>query len=82
MLYKLNNSIGIILLIIVFGGGALYGLVTFLSAPPLLRQSSQGDSPYQQQARKDMERRIQHLQQQSSDAIQRSIEIGQCATSS
>ena len=82
MLYKLNNSIGIILLIVVIGGGAMYGLVTFLSAPPVLRQSYQDDGPYQRQAQKDLKRRMQHLQQQSSDAIQKSIEIGQRATSS
>jgi hypothetical protein len=82
MLQKLNDIVGIILLVGVLGGGAVYGVVKFMTGPPLLRQNSQGESSYQRQARKDLERRLEDIQRQQAEIIQRNIELGRQVTGS
>jgi hypothetical protein len=82
MWYKLNNLIGVLILISIVGGAVGY----VLTRPPLLRQKDQQgeeyDGHYQRQARKDMQRRLDDLQEQSSKAIQDSLDMGRRATGS
>jgi hypothetical protein len=80
MWYKLNESIGIILLIAVVGGGGLYGLYKLVSGPPLLRQ--EGDevdpstNPYAREMMAEHNRAMQKVQRQIQQNIDEAIEMG------
>jgi hypothetical protein len=80
MWYKLNEVLGSIVLVVVLGGAAIYGLILVIEAPPLIRQESEGPSPQQLQARKDLERKMGELQRQQSDAIDDATSLGRDAT--
>lgn len=76
MWYKLNEMMGIILLIAVVGGAAIYGLILFIEAPPLLRQEGDPPSAYELQARKDLEKRIRGLQDRQAEVLKEAAEFG------
>ena len=86
MWYKLNEAIGIVLLIAVVGGGAIYGLVKFMSGPPLLRQEGDEIDPrqnaYMRGIMEDHDRRMRDIQERASRSIEESIEVGRQATAS
>ncbi|MEX2137941.1 MAG: hypothetical protein WD894_01680 [Pirellulales bacterium] len=83
MWYKLNECVGIILLIAVVGGGGVYGLYKFFTAPPLLRQSDQEVDPRQNPYTRDImaqhDRTMRELQEQQSRAFQEAVEAGNSA---
>ena len=85
MWYKLNEAFGVIALVVVIGGGSIYGLVKFMSGPPVLRQSSQENdarqNPYTRDMMRDHDRRMRDIQEQNARTIQDAIEVGQSATS-
>jgi hypothetical protein len=80
MWYKLNESIGIILLIAIVGGGSVYGLYKLVSGPPLLRQ--EGDevdprtNPYARQMMAEHDRAMQKVQRQIQQNIDEAMEVG------
>jgi hypothetical protein len=78
MWYRLNQ----ILLVALVAGGVIYGLVTFINAPPLLRREGQGESQFQKQVRKDFEKTLKKLQDQQADAFRDAMETGRSATGS
>jgi hypothetical protein len=75
MWYKLNQSIGIILLIAVVGGAAYY----VFSGPPLLRQKGQEYDPRQNAYTRGMmeehDRVMRELQRQQTEAFERVMDI-------
>ena len=80
MWYKLNQAIGVIFLVSVLGGGAIYGLWSFMSGPPLLRQSDdESENAYQRSARQDFERTMRDLQEDQARRFQEQVEMGQSA---
>lgn len=79
MWYKLNESIGIILLIAVVGGGGVYGLYKFVSGPPLLRQEGDevdADNPYLRANMAEHNRAMQKVQRQIQQNIDEAMEMG------
>ena len=80
MWYKLNQAIGVIFLVSVLGGGAIYGLWSFMSGPPLLRQSGdESENAYQRSARQDFERTMRDLHEDQARRFQEQVEMGQSA---
>jgi hypothetical protein len=83
MWYKLNECVGIGLLIAVVGGGGVYGLYKFFTAPPLLRQSDQEydarTNPYMRDIMAEHDRTMREIQEQQSRALQEAIEVGNSA---
>jgi hypothetical protein len=73
MWYKLNDAIGIILLVAVVGGASVYGLTKVFTGPPLLRQNHQEidarKNPYTRGIMKEHDRRMQEIQEQHSRAL-------------
>jgi hypothetical protein len=86
MLEKLNDYIGIALLVIVLGGGSVYGLYKFMSGPPLLRQSGDEVDPrtnwYAQEIMRSHEKVMREIQQRQEDTFQDAIDIGRSVTGS
>ena len=78
MFYKLNQ----ILFVALLAGSAIYGLVVFIKAPPVLRQKGQGENSFQKQVRKDFEKTLKKIQDQQAEAFQRSMDQGRSATGS
>jgi hypothetical protein len=79
MWYKLNESIGIILLIAVVGGGSVYGLYKLIMAPPLLRQEGDevdADNPYAREMMAEHNRAMQKVQRQIQQNIDEAMEAG------
>jgi hypothetical protein len=81
MWYKLNEMLSVVALVVIVGGAAIYGLVLFIEAPPLIRQESDGPSPYQQQASEALEKQIRELQDQQAEILREAAEHGRRATS-
>jgi len=82
MWYKLNESIGIILLIAIVGGGSVYGLYKFVSGPPLLRQEGDevdADNPYARAMMAEHNKAMRKIQDQIDRSMQESIEAGNAA---
>jgi hypothetical protein len=78
MWYRLNQ----ILLALLLAGGAVYGLIVFINAPPILRQEGQGEGQLQKQAKKDLQNHLKKLQDQQAEAFQRAMEQGRSASGS
>lgn len=80
MWYKLNESIGIVLLVAVLGGGSIYGLVKVFSAPPLLRQSDQQvdarKNKYTRGMMREHDNRMRELEERHSKALKSAAEFG------
>jgi hypothetical protein len=79
MWYKLNESIGIILLIAIVGGGSVYGLYKLISGPPLLRQEGDevdADNPYAREMMAEHNRAMKKVQRQIQQNIDEAIETG------
>ena len=78
MWYRINECVGIILLIAVFGGGGVYGLYKFFTAPPLLRQSDQEVDPrtnaYAREIMAEHNRHMRDIQEQQSRAFDEAME--------
>ncbi len=83
MWYKLNECVGIGLLIAVVGGGGVYGLYKFFTAPPLLRQSDQEVDPstnwYAREAMTEHNRAMREIQDEQSRLFQEAVETGNAA---
>ncbi len=83
---KLNDYIGIALLVIVLGGASVYGLYKFVSGPPLLRQSGDEVDPrtnyYAQEIMKNHDRVMREIQDRHESAIQDAIDIGRSVNGS
>jgi hypothetical protein len=81
MWYKLNQSIGIVLLIAVVAGGAFY----VFSGPPLLRQNDQHFDPrqngYTRQIMEEHDKIMRDLQRQQAAAFEDAMEMGRRALS-
>ena len=79
MWYKLNEAIGIILLIAIVGGGAVYGLYKFVTGPPVLRQSDDESDPRQNAYMRDImaehDKAMQKIQQQIDSSMQEAMEV-------
>jgi hypothetical protein len=82
---NLDESIGKLLLVVLVGGGAVYGLTKFINAPPLLRQKSQvldgGQNQYSRAAQRQLEAQLREIQEQQSEALRNSMEVGRSAMS-
>jgi hypothetical protein len=86
MWYKLNQSIGVALLIAIVGGGGGYGLYKFFTAPPLLRQDGDPEidprqHPYSRDAMAEFDRRMNEIQRQQAAAFQEAIDVRNSALS-
>ena len=79
MFEKLNDYIGIALLVIVLGGGSAYGLYKFLSAPPLLRQEGDEVDPrtnwYAREMMRSHEKVMSEIQQRQDESFQQQFDI-------
>jgi hypothetical protein len=86
MLEKLNDYIGIALLVIVLGGASVYGLYKFLSAPPLLRQEGDEVDPrtnwYAREMMRSHEKVMSEIQQRQEEIFQNNFDIGRSVTGS
>jgi hypothetical protein len=86
MLEKLNDYVGIGLLVIVLGGASVYGLYKFMSGPPLLRQ--EGDEVdtrtnwYAQEIMRSHEKVMREIQQRQEETFQDAFNIGREVTGS
>ena len=80
MWYKLNEAIGIILLIAVVGGGAVYGLYKFVTGPPVLRQSDDESDPrqnaYSRSIMEEHDKAMRDIQGQIDRSMQEAMETG------
>jgi hypothetical protein len=83
MWYKLNESIGIILLVAMVGGGGLYGLYKLVSGPPLLRQEGQDVDPstnaYAREIMAEHNKAMREIQGQIDRSMQEAMEAGNAA---
>jgi len=80
MWYKLNQAIGVIFLVAVLGGGAIYGLWSFMSGPPLLRQEGdEQENAFTRSMRQDFERNLSELQAQQARAFEEATQMGRSA---
>jgi hypothetical protein len=81
MWYKLNQSIGVLFLVALVGGGIFY----VFSGPPLLRQNDQEFDPRQNSYTRSMmaehDKFMQNLQQQQAAAFEEAMEVGRRALS-
>ena len=76
MLEKLNHYVGILFLAAIVGGGTLYGIRVVFFGPPLPEKLYQAINSHQSHATKDLERRLQDLQEQQSLGLQNAIDVG------
>jgi hypothetical protein len=76
---KLNDYVGIALLVVVVGGASVYGLYKFLTAPPLLRQEGDEVDPrtnwYAREMMRSHEKVMSEIQQRQEEILQNSFEI-------
>ena len=83
MWYRLNECVGIVLLIAVVGGGGVYGLYKFFTAPPLLRQSDQEVDPstnwYAREAMAEHNRAMREVHEEQSKLFQEAVDAGNAA---
>jgi hypothetical protein len=80
MWYKLNQAIGVIFLVSVLGGGAIYGLWSFMSGPPLLRQEGdESDNAYTRSMKRDFQRHMSELQEQQARTFEEATGLGRSA---
>jgi hypothetical protein len=75
MLDKLNHYIGILFLAAIVGGGAFYFLRGVFFGPPLPHKLYQAIQSKQGNATKDLERRLQELQDQQTRAFENASEV-------
>jgi hypothetical protein len=83
---KLNDYIGIAMLVIVLGGASVYGLYKFISGPPLLRQEGDEVDPrtnwYAKEMMRSHEKVMREVHDRNEAAIQDAIDIGRSVTGS
>jgi hypothetical protein len=76
---KVNDYVGIGLLVLVLGGGSAYGLYKFMSGPPLLRQEGDEVDPrtnwYAREMMRSQEKVISEIQQRQEEIFQNSFDI-------
>ncbi len=83
---KLNDYIGIAMLVIVLGGASVYGLYKVMSGPPLLRQEGDEVDPrtnwYAKEIMRSHEKVMREIQDRHESAIQDAIDVGRSVTGS
>ena len=83
---KVNDYVGIGLLVIVLGGGSIYGLYKFMSGPPLLRQEGDEVDPrtnwYAKEIMRSHEKVMSEIQQRQEEIFQNNFDIGRSVTGS
>ena len=77
---KLNDSIGILLLVAVVSGASIYGLAKVVTGPPLLRQNGQEvdarKNKYTRGIMQEHDRQMREIQERHEKALKNAAEFG------